>query len=164
MRLIALILVLGLIPGRVIAQVEEARAAIAGRVLGPDSVPLAGVDIVIIGSRYHTLSDRDGRFRLNSIHPGRYELLFRKLAYEQRTHWVTLRPGEVNGVTVVMRRLPETLEAVTIAGKRRDVLPRYQGLHHRAAVGSARTSSPTISRVACQRMCSPCSRAFRACT
>jgi len=131
----AVLVLLAALPALAMAQREEARAAIDGRVVGPDSVPLAGVDVVIVGSRFHALTDRDGRFRLNAIHPGRYELLFRRLGYEQRTRFVTLRPGEVNDMRVEMRRLPEHLEAVTIAGKRHDVLPRYQGLYRRAAVG-----------------------------
>ncbi len=131
----AAVALLFLFAGRLAAQGDQARATISGQVVGPDTVPLGDVSVDIVGSRERKSTGADGRFRFTGIYPGRYEILFRHLGYEQLTRFVTVAAGEVSHRTVVMKPLPQLLQTITISGRHYDVPPKYQEFYRRAAVG-----------------------------
>lgn len=74
-----------------------AQSVLAGRVR-EDSTgrPLAGVEVVIVGSERRTLTDASGRYVLNMLPDGRRQVLFRSVGFRPVQEWVVL--GRVDTV------------------------------------------------------------------
>ena len=75
----------------------SAQSVLAGRVR-EDSTgrPLAGVEVVIVGSERRTLTDASGRYVLNMLPDGRRQVLFRSVGFRPVQEWVVL--GRVDTV------------------------------------------------------------------
>jgi iron complex outermembrane recepter protein len=75
-RVLALLALAGLLwPAGLLAQ-EQRTGAISGRVtLESTGEPLHNVGIVVVGTGKTTVTDRDGRYRLERVAPGRYRVL-----------------------------------------------------------------------------------------
>src|SRR5687767_2396658 len=74
-----------------------AQSVLAGRVR-EDSTgrPLAGVEVVLMGSERRTLTDASGRYVLNMLPDGRRQVLFRSVGFRPVQEWVVL--GRVDTV------------------------------------------------------------------
>lgn len=74
-----------------------AQSVLAGRVR-EDSTgrPLAGVEVVLVGSERRTLTDAAGRYVLNMLPGGRRQVLFRSVGFRPVQEWVVL--GRVDTV------------------------------------------------------------------
>lgn len=74
-----------------------AQSVLAGRVR-EDSTgrPLAGVEVIIVGSERRTLTDASGRYVLNLPPDGRRQVLFRSVGFRPVQEWVVL--GRVDTV------------------------------------------------------------------
>ena len=74
-----------------------AQSVLAGRVR-EDSTgrPLAGVEVVIVGSERRTTTDASGRYVLNMVPDGRRQVLFRSVGFRPVQEWVVL--GRVDTV------------------------------------------------------------------
>src|SRR5688500_376494 len=74
-----------------------AQSVLAGRVR-EDSTgrPLAGVEVVLVGSERRTLTDPSGRYVLNMLPDGRRQVLFRSVGFRPVQEWVVL--GRVDTV------------------------------------------------------------------
>ncbi|MEO0474101.1 MAG: carboxypeptidase-like regulatory domain-containing protein, partial [Bacteroidota bacterium] len=66
-----------------------------------------------------TTSDLNGEFRLNSISPGTYTIIFTYIGYEKASRQVELKAGEENRIEVVMVPTGFTGEEVVISAQRR---------------------------------------------
>ena len=75
----------------------QAQSVLAGRVR-EDSTgrPLAGVEVVVVGSERRTLTDASGRYVLNFLPEGRRQVLFRSVGFRPVQEWVLL--GRVDTV------------------------------------------------------------------
>ena len=63
-------------------------AVLMGRITWRDD-PLEGADLVLVGPNRAARSDSDGRFRLDSLIPGRYTLVF---SHEAVPPWIHIQP------------------------------------------------------------------------
>lgn len=86
--------------GRVVRTVDQqevrarTRAVIEGRVEGRSGQSLPRAVVFLSGTQYRTVSDDEGRFRLEDLPPGRYPLVFRHDLLERAG--VYARPVEVD--------------------------------------------------------------------
>jgi hypothetical protein len=82
---------------------------------------ISDVDVVVTGSaRARAISNRDGRFLLADLPPGRVELRLERLGYEPRSVTVTVRRGRTLELYATMAVEPIDLEPVqvTVASRR----------------------------------------------
>ena len=95
-----------------------AQSVLAGRVR-EDSTgrPLAGVEVVIVGSDRRTLTDASGRYVLNMMPDGRRQVLFRSVGFRPVQEWVVL--GRVDTVWANPMLVAQTvrLDPITVTAK-----------------------------------------------
>ena len=117
-----------LIVGLVFAAVPlSAQSVLAGRVR-EDSTgrPLAGVEVVIVGSERRTLTDASGRYVLNMLPDGRRLVLFRSVGFRPVQEWVVL--GRVDTVWANPMLVAHTVQLDPIAVTAKPDAPRGLGL------------------------------------
>jgi hypothetical protein len=118
------------------AQIEQARAVIAGRVtIAGDTLPMKDAEVFIVGSRERQTTNSRGEFRFTGIYPGRYEVRVRRLGYEQLVKFVTVGGGEISKNNWEMRFLPQQLAEVRVQGRLVQVPPFLKDAYRRAAWG-----------------------------
>jgi len=78
--------------------------------------PVSEVDVTVSDSRgIRTISNRDGRFLLSDLEPGRIELRLQRLGYEPRTMAITVQGGTTVEVYATMAANPVELEPVEVS-------------------------------------------------
>jgi hypothetical protein len=118
------------------AQVETGRATIIGRVnIAGDTMPMAGAEVVVEGSRERATTDVHGGFKFTGIYPGRYEVRVRRLGYEQLVKMVTVAGGETSRNVWEMHQVPQHLSEVRVNGRTVSVPMYLQDAYRRAATG-----------------------------
>lgn len=125
-----------LVNDRAGAQVETARAVIAGQLRSSaDSSFIADAEVYIVGSQHRRMTDAAGAFRFSGIVPGQYEVRARRVGYEQLVRMVTVGPGELSYNRWEMRFLPQQLAEVRVQGRLVHVSPFHKDAYRRAAWG-----------------------------
>ncbi|MFB6249724.1 MAG: carboxypeptidase regulatory-like domain-containing protein [Salinibacter sp.] len=76
--------------------------------------PLSRVHITTTKTTAGTVSDDDGRFRLEGLVAGSHSLVLRRVGYETRTVDVAVRPGASRRDTIALRPVPVTLAPVVV--------------------------------------------------
>ena len=104
-----------------------AQSVLAGRVR-EDSTgrPLAGVEVVIVGSERRTLTDASGRYVLNMLPDGRRQVLFRSVGFRPVQEWVVL--GRVDTVWANPMLVAQTVQLDPITVTAKPDAPRGLGL------------------------------------
>jgi len=81
---------------------EPPKAALRGRVTNRIEVPLAGVEVRVLGDSIATTTDSAGRFVLRGVPSGGRVVLVRRIGYLPQYLSAVFRPGENREVTVVL--------------------------------------------------------------
>jgi hypothetical protein len=106
------------IPARAVAAQVPASpaptASLSGIVSAAGGLPLAGVNVTLIGESLAARSDTTGAFTLSGITPGPHTALFRRLGYRSVDYRFTARAGVRLEVAVTMAPAPHELERVVI--------------------------------------------------
>jgi len=74
--------------------------------------PLAGALISIVDLRRSTVTDLDGRYKLENLPPGSHRILVRRIGYAPRTLEALLPPDGTLEITIALRAEPIELGAV----------------------------------------------------
>ncbi|HSE51902.1 MAG TPA: carboxypeptidase regulatory-like domain-containing protein [Gemmatimonadales bacterium] len=95
-----------------------AQSVLAGRVR-EDSTgrPLAGVEVVIVGSERRTLTDASGRYVLNMLPDGRRQVLFRSVGFRPVQEWVVLGRADTVWANPMLVAQTVQLDPITVTGK-----------------------------------------------
>lgn len=111
-----------------LAAQDGSAGAIRGQVVnGPSTTPVAGatIDVTTPGSsvtRARATTAADGRFRIEGLTPGRYQLRVRALGYKPRDlPPVVVAAAIVDLGTVALVAVPHELQSVAVTEKRPDV-------------------------------------------
>ncbi len=117
-----------------IGQSGLAQEASTGRVTGRvvTAVTGDGLSGATVGVRdtdrpLGTTTDEKGRFRLESLPPGRITLQIRHLGYRSQTQTVQVRAGETTRLTVQLESAPVELARLEITGTTQEVRTRIPG-------------------------------------
>lgn len=88
------------------AAVNDTTGAIEGLVIDTESVPVAAAIIALVGTDVPQVStDVAGRFVLNGVPPGSYQLAVAKLGYSSAGKQVDVTAGEVTSATFTLEQL-----------------------------------------------------------
>ncbi len=114
-RVAALLLV---VPGTLAGQVATT-GTIHGRVLGPDSVAIAGATVraarAELGFGREATTDVGGAFRIGFLPPGDYRLSVRRIGYRPTViEPVTVGAGSVTRLTVALEPATQSLDSVVV--------------------------------------------------
>ncbi|MGH2709108.1 MAG: TonB-dependent receptor plug domain-containing protein, partial [Actinomycetota bacterium] len=93
-------------PGSIVGRVTDAETG-AG---------LAAAEVFLEGTRWRTLADEDGRFRLAEVEAGSYTLVVRRLGYGRQGREVSVSAGEETSVDLALGPTPTKLEEVVVTG------------------------------------------------
>lgn len=119
-------------------RIAEGRAKVGGIVHAGE--PLSGVRIALEGTRFETVSDDQGRFRLGGMPPGAYRVSAMRIGFEPVDQLVQLAAGESLELNLALAPVPVPLDAVI-------VIPGYFGALRADAASSRTLTRPQIETV-----------------
>lgn len=93
------------------------KGAVAGRVTDPLGVGLPGVTVALKGTVRGTVTDGEGRYRLEALPAGIYTLAVTAVAMKPVERAVTVEAGRVTTADVVTEESAETLAEVTVSAR-----------------------------------------------
>lgn len=95
-----------------------AQSVLAGRVR-EDSTgrPLAGVEVVLLGSERRTLTDASGRYVLTMLPDGRRQVLFRSVGFRPVQEWVVLGRADTVWANPMLVAQTVQLDPITVTAK-----------------------------------------------
>jgi TonB-linked SusC/RagA family outer membrane protein len=95
------------------AAAQQGVAGIAGRVTDRDGgAPVEGAQVRIDGTNFGAISLGDGKFAINRVQPGQYQLRVIRLGFLSSTQPVTVRAGETVTADFALTRAPYQIEGV----------------------------------------------------
>lgn len=126
--------VLLLVPA-VVSSAGAQTGTIRGTVHDSAGAPVRSAQVHIAPENRVAFVDSTGRFTITDLKAGTYTLLARRIGWEPRTQTVLVREGEQVSLDFVLRRLPQSLEAVVVRAD--TICPRftYEGVLCRRAEG-----------------------------
>ena len=89
-------------------------------------LPLAGIEVILVGSDRHTVSDTLGRYSLVGAPRGRRMLLFRAVGYRPVQEWVLLGTEDTVWANATMLAAAKQLSPITVT--ERPAAPRGMGV------------------------------------
>ncbi|MGA0559567.1 TonB-dependent receptor [Larkinella sp. VNQ87] len=98
----------------------QSPATLEGKVLSKQK-PLELATVALKGTRFGTLTDTAGVFRLTGVPAGRYQLVVSMVGYETHQKTVTVTAGQTLRQTVDLRESANTLGEVVITGTMKEV-------------------------------------------
>ena len=115
MRMLTVLLIC-LISNIAIAQTKEAK--ISGRVIDENDNPVSNVSIVILGKNSGVLSSDSGTFSIQVIANRAFAITFTHSGFLAIQKNFYLNPGEIEVVTIRMKKEGKTLETVVISDEK----------------------------------------------
>lgn len=108
---------------------------IRGTVRDSSGTPIRSAQVRVEAVNRIAFVDSSGQFAITDLKAGTYTLLARRIGWEPRSEPVVVREGEQVSVDLVLRRLPQALEAVVVRAD--TTCPRftYAGVLCRRAEG-----------------------------
>ncbi len=99
------------------ASAQEQFGTVVGNVIAQDTgQPLAGTNVMVVGTRLGTLANQNGSFLIRQVPPGTYELEFSFLSYSTQRISFTVAAGERAMVNAEMVLDPLSLDEIVVTG------------------------------------------------
>jgi hypothetical protein len=118
------------------AAAAQARATIIGVVRDSAGAPVPEADVSIAALRLLTRTDDSGAFTLRRVQPGAPKIMVRRFGFRPRTLELTVRPGVVETVGVVLEPLPQELAGVLVTEREMRRQFAIDGFYRRRARGT----------------------------
>jgi iron complex outermembrane receptor protein len=92
--------------------------SIKGIVTDTSGIPLTGVNVLLVGTRFGTATNSNGFFELKNLTPGKYSLRFSMIGYERHVlRNVTLENQSLNLTIILKEKILQSEQVVVTAGK-----------------------------------------------
>ncbi len=98
--------------------IAQENAILTGKITDQNHTPLSSANIAVSGTTTGTTSDQEGVYTLELSPNRNYTILFSMLGYESREVFITLDPGEVRELNIVLVVSFEELREVQVTGER----------------------------------------------
>jgi hypothetical protein len=101
---------------------------LVGVVTDISSVPIPDVEVTLVkptGASRDATTNKDGRFTLSSVPSGNIAVRFRRLGYEARTVEIAITGATSTTLNVVLKPVPEELEAMLINAEEQEALREF---------------------------------------
>ncbi len=116
-RLLSFLLVFILFENPLLASDTGPKGAVAGRVTDSRGENLPGVTIALKGTVRGTVTDGEGRYRLDALPAGRYTLVVSGIALKTTERPVTVEASRLTTADVQTEESAETLAEVTVSAR-----------------------------------------------
>src|SRR5512144_1129725 len=129
---------LALLGGVCAAPAAAQQGSVAGRIT--DKVtqqPIQGAQVLILGTNLQAVTNQEGRYRIDRISAGAYQVQVRLIGYAFGQQAVTVAAGETLTLDVALTAVAIPLEALVVTATGED---------HRASAGEHRRRSPQRAR------------------
>ncbi|RKY57762.1 MAG: hypothetical protein DRP94_08135 [Candidatus Latescibacterota bacterium] len=95
---------------------KEPTGAVAGRVVDKATqAGLPGASVIVVGTKKGTMADLEGRFRIEGLPAGVYNLEFRMIGYKPLVkNRVVVRPGRTTFLEVELEERPILLKTIEV--------------------------------------------------
>ena len=110
--------------GAVTAGAQGTTGRITGTVIGERGQPLPAAQVSVVGTQLGAAADEQGRYTINGVVPGTYQLRVQRIGYTARTQAVTVAAGQTTTANVQLDVLALELQPVVVGyttEQRRDV-------------------------------------------
>ncbi len=124
------------------------QGAVSGRVTDASTLePLTGAQVFIQGTNLGALTDQDGRYRIEGVPAGTYEVTVRLIGYRQASDDVAVQSGQVStanfAIDVAAVALDELVTTITGEQRRRELGYSTGNVQAEQVVADARPASVT---------------------
>jgi hypothetical protein len=100
--------------------------------------PVSGAVVEIPELAARTAADSSGRYRLEGLRAGEYQLVVRAVSFRPDTSWIDFRENEARVRDVSLAAMITTLDEVRVAGERTEVPRKLAEFEERRAAGFGR--------------------------
>jgi outer membrane receptor for ferrienterochelin and colicins len=92
--------------------------SLSGHIIDSESIPLPGVNVVLINTNYGAATDDDGHYEISNLSAGVYIIEFSAIGYKKiRKEGVVIKDQSINLDIVLVEAAIETEEVIVTAGK-----------------------------------------------
>ncbi|MDP3911934.1 MAG: SusC/RagA family TonB-linked outer membrane protein [Gemmatimonadales bacterium] len=103
------------------------QATISGRVIDQNTQPVAGAQVSVRGTTLGAVTDRDGRYRIEGVAPGRVTVSVRAIGFAGASQIVTASAGATLDVNFGLRASAVALDAVVVTASGEEQSARELG-------------------------------------
>ncbi|KQS30895.1 TonB-dependent receptor [Dyadobacter sp. Leaf189] len=100
-----------------IAFAQQSGILLSGQVRTEDGDALPGASVSLKGTSYGTVADAAGRYTLDNVRPGDYQLIVTYLGYQTLSKDITLKPGEHAKHSFRLVSQSRDLESLSVIGR-----------------------------------------------
>jgi hypothetical protein len=125
--------VIPLLAAAIVGSAQGQNPSLRGVVRDTGRAPLAGVDVLV--GRRQTQTDAQGVFRVDSLPPGEYVIMVRRIGYTPIRSRVTVGPATPD-LEYVLAPAPVLLPALVAEGRRTGIYGMVADSSHHVAVGA----------------------------
>jgi len=103
-----------------IASYAQSNGSIQGNLKGEDGESISFANVLIKGTEKGTSSDVNGKFMIENVAAGKYILQISAIGYEKLAYPVTVKPGEVAKLNIVLKTSVLELQSVIVTAEKRE--------------------------------------------
>ena len=96
----------------------QAQASFNGSVLNADDQPLQGASVFILNTNLGAATDGDGKFRIEGLSEGVYQIVVSYIGYEEQTVQHQLQAGQNKEIRFLLIEKPMSFDAITVKATR----------------------------------------------
>ncbi|MHA4739826.1 TonB-dependent receptor [Dyadobacter sp. MSC1_007] len=100
-----------------IAHAQTSLASLSGQVKTEDGEPLPGAAVGLKGTSVGTFANADGKFTLENVRPGSYQLAVSFLGYQSQSKDIVVKSGESARMNFKLVSESKELESVSVIGR-----------------------------------------------
>ena len=100
------------------SSIAQKLATLTGKVVDENNIPLAGVSVEILGKQKGTITNDSGFFRLSIVPNKVAGIIFSYTGFSSFQKNITLSMGEVENVTIKLKKTTKQLKEVVVKDKR----------------------------------------------
>ena len=82
-----------------------------------NGAPLVGVNVILEGTRFGSTTAEDGSFTIANIPPGRYQLQFSFIGYQEKTSTVDVNPDAVTRTEIALSGQSTEMQEIVVEGR-----------------------------------------------
>jgi hypothetical protein len=129
-------------PAPVVATADTGLAVVAGYVVEPSGQPVAGAEVLVMGTPLTTRVDAHGAYRLERVPPGSQVIRVRRLGFRPRTVQLDIAPHVLNDLDAVLEPIAQVLAGVVIQAENGDMIGQLERFARHKELGQGYYLTP----------------------
>jgi hypothetical protein len=130
-------------PAPVASAADTGLAVVAGYVVEPGGQPVAGAEVLVMGTSLTTRVDVHGAYRLERVPPGSQVVRVRRLGFRPRTVQLDVVPHVLNDLDAVLEPTAQVLAGVVIQAENGDMIGQLERFARHKKLGQGYYLTPS---------------------